>query len=98
MAVDPDATTITPEGLGLVLLTVSLFYTLPSAIVVIARSTIRIRQGIFGMDDGLMLVGWVSSTACVHSFKSMLMRMVDVVHVRCGYGTQRNVRRHRRPG
>ncbi|KAI8725634.1 hypothetical protein NCS52_00135000 [Fusarium sp. LHS14.1] len=59
MAVDPDATTITPEGLGLVLLTVSLFYTLPSAIVVIARSTIRIRQGIFGMDDGLMLVGWM---------------------------------------
>lgn len=62
MAVDPDATTITPEGLGLVLLTVALFYTLPSAMVVIARSVIRTRQGIFGMDDGLMLTGWVSNS------------------------------------
>ncbi|RSL68601.1 hypothetical protein CEP54_002706 [Fusarium duplospermum] len=59
MAVNPDATTITPEGLGLVLLIVALFYTPPSAMVVIARSAIRIRQGIFGMDDGLMLVGWI---------------------------------------
>lgn len=62
MAVDPDATTITPEGLGLVLLTVALFYTPTSAMVVIARSVIRIRQGIFGMDDGLMLTGWVSNS------------------------------------
>ncbi|KAM5354602.1 hypothetical protein ACJ41O_001249 [Fusarium nematophilum] len=59
MAVDPIATTITPTGLALVLLVVTLFFVVPCAVVVILRSWIRVRHGVFGMDDGLMLVGWV---------------------------------------
>lgn len=62
MAVDTDATGITPKGLGLVIFVVALFLAPTSAIVVVSRSTIRARQGIFGMDDGLMLGGWVSSS------------------------------------
>ncbi|KAH6876581.1 hypothetical protein B0T10DRAFT_532644 [Thelonectria olida] len=59
MAVDPNATTVTPTGLALVLLSVSLFFVAPSAIVVILRCSIRFRHGVFALDDGLMLVGWV---------------------------------------
>ncbi|KAF4987607.1 hypothetical protein FDECE_15361, partial [Fusarium decemcellulare] len=59
MSVSPDVTSINPEGLGLVLLVVTLFFTPPSAIVVALRCWIRAKHGVFGTDDALMLVGWL---------------------------------------
>ncbi|KAF5001316.1 hypothetical protein FDECE_11000 [Fusarium decemcellulare] len=59
MEVDPSATTVEPEGLGLVLLAITLFFAAPTAVVVLLRSWIRARQRVFGTDDGLMLVGWI---------------------------------------
>ncbi|KAH7144215.1 hypothetical protein B0J13DRAFT_444021 [Dactylonectria estremocensis] len=58
MAPDPAATTVTPHGLALVLLVVSLFFVVPCTVVVLLRTWIRARHGVFGMDDGLMFAGW----------------------------------------
>ncbi|KAH7141016.1 hypothetical protein EDB81DRAFT_724386 [Dactylonectria macrodidyma] len=58
MAVDSSTTHVTPHGLALVLLVVSLFFVAPCTVVVLLRTWIRARHGVFGIDDGLMLVGW----------------------------------------
>jgi hypothetical protein len=55
-----SARSVDPKGLGLILLGVSIFFLIPTAIVIILRCYIRFKHRVFGIDDGLMLFGWVS--------------------------------------
>ncbi|KAM5357945.1 hypothetical protein ACJZ2D_015761 [Fusarium nematophilum] len=64
-AVDPSQTTVTPTGAGLILLVVTLLFAVPAAIVVVLRCWIRVKHGVFGMDDGLMLAGCILFQAVV---------------------------------
>jgi hypothetical protein len=57
---DESATTLDPKGLARVLLGVSIFFLIPTAIIVILRCFVRLKYRLFGIDDGLMLIGWVS--------------------------------------
>lgn len=59
MALDPSATSVQPTGLGLILLVLSIFFLIPTSIVVALRCFARVKYRLFGVDDGLMLVGWV---------------------------------------
>jgi hypothetical protein len=62
MALDANATSVEPTGLGRVLFAIAIFFLIPTSIVVVLRCVIRLKHRIFGMDDGLMLFGWVGST------------------------------------
>ncbi|EEU35870.1 uncharacterized protein NECHADRAFT_34927 [Fusarium vanettenii 77-13-4] len=75
MAVSPDVTSINPQGLGLVLLVVTLFLTPPSTIVVALRCGIRLKHDVFSGNDVLMLVGWM-----------LFMVVVGVISKGCYYG------------
>jgi hypothetical protein len=61
MAIDANVTSVEPTGLGRVLFATSVFFLIPTSIVVALRCVIRLKHHIFGMDDGLMLFGWVGS-------------------------------------
>ncbi|KAF5670155.1 integral membrane protein PTH11 [Fusarium circinatum] len=56
---DESATSVDPKGLGRVLLVVSILFLILTAIIVILRCVIRLKYRLFGIDDGLMLVGWI---------------------------------------
>uniref|UniRef100_A0A8H7NP52 Rhodopsin domain-containing protein n=1 Tax=Bionectria ochroleuca TaxID=29856 RepID=A0A8H7NP52_BIOOC len=58
MAIMEDVTSINPQGLGLVLLVVTLFITPLTVIVIALRCGVRLKHNVFGMDDALMVVGW----------------------------------------
>jgi len=58
---DESMKTVEPQGLARVLLGVSIAFLVMTAIVVMLRCFVRFRYRIFGIDDGLMLIGWVSS-------------------------------------
>ena len=58
--VDESLRTVEPQGLARVLLGVFIFFLITTAIVVLLRCFVRLRHRIFGIDDGLMLIGWVS--------------------------------------
>ncbi|KAF5710641.1 integral membrane protein PTH11 [Fusarium mundagurra] len=53
-----NAKSVDPQGLACILLGVSIFFLIPTAIVVILRCFIRLRYRVFGIDDSLMLIGW----------------------------------------
>ena len=59
--VDESLRTVEPQGLARVLLGVFILFLITTAIVVMLRCFVRLRYRIFGIDDGLMLIGWVSS-------------------------------------
>ncbi|KAJ3521555.1 hypothetical protein NM208_g8988 [Fusarium decemcellulare] len=59
MAVDPNATTLKPAGFAASLLAVNLFFAPTTTIVVLLRSWIRVKHSVFGVDDGLMVAGWM---------------------------------------
>jgi hypothetical protein len=59
--VDANLRTVEPQGLARVLLGVFIFFLITTAVVVILRCFVRLRHRIFGIDDSLMLIGWVSS-------------------------------------
>ncbi|UZP32249.1 hypothetical protein NXS19_000065 [Fusarium pseudograminearum] len=69
-----SAMMVDPQGLGRVLLGISIFFLLPTAIVVILRCFIRLKCHFFGIDDGLMLIGWIIhiafTTATIRSIYS----------------------------
>ncbi|KAH7261586.1 hypothetical protein BKA59DRAFT_504639 [Fusarium tricinctum] len=54
-----SARSVDPKGLGLILLGISIFFLIPTAIVIILRCYIRLKHRVFGIDDGLMLFGWL---------------------------------------
>ncbi|CAG9998286.1 unnamed protein product, partial [Clonostachys byssicola] len=58
MSTSEDVTSIDPQGLGLVLLVVTLFFTPLTVIVIALRCGVRLKHNVFGMDDALMVVGW----------------------------------------
>ncbi|VUC26104.1 unnamed protein product [Clonostachys rosea] len=58
MAASADVTSIDPQGLGLVLLVVTLFFTPLTVIVIALRCGVRLKHSVFGMDDTLMVIGW----------------------------------------
>ncbi|CAG7564518.1 unnamed protein product [Fusarium equiseti] len=57
--VDANLRTVEPQGLARVLLGVFIFFLITTAVVVILRCFVRLRYRIFGIDDSLMLIGWV---------------------------------------
>jgi hypothetical protein len=57
---DENARTVDPQGLARLLIGVSIFLLIPTGIVVILRCFTRLRYSMFGLDDSLMLIGWVS--------------------------------------
>ncbi|KAF4980321.1 hypothetical protein FZEAL_3638 [Fusarium zealandicum] len=59
MAVDPNKTSVAPTGLGLALLTLSMFFAALTTVVMALRVWIRTKHGVFAMDDTLMVVGWM---------------------------------------
>ncbi|CAJ0555007.1 Ff.00g135200.m01.CDS01 [Fusarium sp. VM40] len=59
MAIDATVTSVTPTGLGRTLLALTILFLIPTTIVIFLRCWIRLRHKIFGVDDGLMLVGWM---------------------------------------
>ncbi|XEU97657.1 hypothetical protein FSHL1_002943 [Fusarium sambucinum] len=56
---DENATAVDPRGLARLLIGVSIFFLIPTAIVVILRCFVRLKYAMFGLDDGLMLIGWL---------------------------------------
>ncbi|OBS26252.1 hypothetical protein FPOA_00192 [Fusarium poae] len=60
---DESATTVDPKGLALLLIGMSIFFLIPTAIVVILRCFVRWKYSMFGRDDGLMLFGWLLHVA-----------------------------------
>ncbi|KAF4958351.1 hypothetical protein FGADI_2517 [Fusarium gaditjirri] len=56
---DESATSVDPKGLARVLLVVCIFFLIPTAIIVILRCFVRLKYHLFGIDDGLMLIGWI---------------------------------------
>ncbi|KAH6993574.1 hypothetical protein EDB82DRAFT_566878 [Fusarium venenatum] len=72
MAIDPSATSVRPTGLGQTLLGLTVFFLIPTSIVVILRCFTRVKYRLFGIDDGLMLVGWM-----LHfTFSSMAIKTI----------------------
>ncbi|KAM0546228.1 hypothetical protein ACHAPJ_011014 [Fusarium lateritium] len=59
MALDATATSVEPTGLGRTLLAVTIFFLIPTTIIIVLRCWVRLRYKIFGVDDGLMLIGWM---------------------------------------
>lgn len=62
MAIDANITSVEPTGVGRVLFVLAIFFLIPTSIVVALRCVTRLKHHIFGIDDGLMLFGWVGST------------------------------------
>lgn len=84
MAIDATVTSVTPTGLGRTLLALTIFFLIPTTIVIFLRCWIRLRHKIFGVDDGLMLVGWVSNTPlkCLRKARQHKVILIDF-HGRC---------------
>lgn len=59
MAANSNEGTINPLGLGRTLLGVTIFFAVATAFIISLRCWVRIRHKVFGIDDGLMVVGWV---------------------------------------
>jgi hypothetical protein len=57
---DQNITALDPKGLARVMLVTSIFFLITTAITVILRCFVRLKYHNFGVDDGLMLAGWVS--------------------------------------
>lgn len=60
---DVSATCVKPSGLGRIMMVLSIVFLFLTAIVIILRCFVRLKHAIFGVDDGLMLAGWVSFRA-----------------------------------
>ncbi|KAM0193397.1 hypothetical protein ACHAPI_007712 [Fusarium lateritium] len=74
MALDANVTSVEPTGLGRVLFASAILFLILTSIVVALRCVVRLKHRIFGMDDGLMLFGWMLHVAfsviaiqCVYS-------------------------------
>ncbi|CAJ0542945.1 Ff.00g003320.m01.CDS01 [Fusarium sp. VM40] len=74
MALDGNITSVEPTGVGRVLFVLAIVFLIPTSIVVALRCVTRLKHHIFGIDDGLMLFGWMLHVAfsaiaiqCVYS-------------------------------
>lgn len=57
--VDPDLRILEPQGLPLAIIIVSSIFLVISVLCVGLRTRVRLVEGTFGLDDGLMLAGTV---------------------------------------
>ncbi|KAI0485080.1 hypothetical protein GGR56DRAFT_669574 [Xylariaceae sp. FL0804] len=57
MTADPNATSLVPTGLAAAILAMAFFFFVLSILTVAGRTMVRLREGCFGVDDGLMLAG-----------------------------------------
>lgn len=96
MAVDPNATTVEPTGIGRTLLGLTLFFPFPVVIVIVLRCWVRLKHKVFGVDDWLMVIGWVGRTQSLRyprlmaRIKMLYMGVTGVVArgVYAGIGTR----------
>lgn len=56
-----DIPTVQPHGLAMAQLVSSIVFGVLSTILVFLRCLVRFRHEVFGLDDGLMLAGYVSA-------------------------------------
>ncbi|WQF86497.1 hypothetical protein CDEST_11511 [Colletotrichum destructivum] len=63
--VDPDLRILEPQGLPLAIIIVSSIFLVISILCVGLRTRVRLVEGTFGLDDGLMLAGTVVYVPCV---------------------------------
>ncbi|KAF5986608.1 integral membrane protein PTH11 [Fusarium coicis] len=56
---DESATSVDPKGLARVLVIVPIIFLILTAVIVILRCVVRLKYRLFGIDDGLMLIGWI---------------------------------------
>ncbi|CEI60069.1 hypothetical protein FVEN_g8140 [Fusarium venenatum] len=59
MALDANATSVEPTGIGRSLLIVTIIFLIITTIIIASRCWVRLRYKTFGVDDGLMLFGWM---------------------------------------
>lgn len=57
--VDPSARLIAPDGLPLAIIVISFIFFALSIVTVALRTFIRIKKGIFGLEDAFMVIGTV---------------------------------------
>ena len=53
--------TVEPHGLAMVQLVASIIFGILSTVVIFLRSLVRFQHEVFGSDDALMVVGYVSN-------------------------------------
>jgi hypothetical protein len=58
--VDPSARLIALDGLPLAIVVISLIFFVASIVTVSLRTYIRLKKGIFGLEDTFMVIGTVS--------------------------------------
>jgi hypothetical protein len=56
---DASAIWVKPSGLGRTMIVLSIVLLVLTAVVIVLRCFVRLKFAIFGLDDGLMLAGWV---------------------------------------
>lgn len=61
--VDPSARSIALDGLPLAIVVISLIFFIASIITVSLRTYIRLKKGIFGLEDTFMVIGTVSEVS-----------------------------------
>lgn len=91
MATIEDVTSIDPRGLGLVLLVVTLFITPLTVVVIALRCGVRLKHNVFGMDDALMVVGWVSVMRFIASLIQANQDLIGSVYGCCQSCIKRNL-------
>lgn len=58
-----DIPTVAPHGLAMARLVSSIIFGVLSTILVFLRCLVRFRHEVFGLDDGLMVAGYVSAAS-----------------------------------
>jgi hypothetical protein len=81
MALDANIMSVEPTGVGHVLIALAIFFLILTSIIVALRCVIRLKHRMFGIDDGLMLFGWVGFTPS--SFVIWLSQGLTSVDPRC---------------
>lgn len=59
--IDPAARLITPRGLPLAIIVISVIFFALSIVTVALRTYIRLKKGLFGLEDTFMLIGTVGA-------------------------------------
>lgn len=73
MAVDVNAEWVVLDGTGLAIVATSIVLGIISLIIVALRAFVRLRENVFGWDDGLMAAGMVGSP----KFDGLDLRFAD---------------------
>jgi hypothetical protein len=80
--VDPSARFITPNGLPLAVIVLSCIFLFISIVTVGLRTFIRLKKGIYSLDDAFMTIG----TVCLRS-NTMARSSLLILHLDCVYSS-----------